>query len=627
MDKLERLSYFENLLMKDDFLKNKEVKEILSEQRMFSKIEDDYVRKYKDKLITKKIGILSPYSIEHFKNVLKIYLLNKSIYPEFYIGTFNNTEYEIFNNNSGLYKFNPNILIIFTDYREILEYPELFASENSINEWVDERINTWRTAWHKLKDANITNVFQSLYVVPSERSLGNLESNCIFSMSYCLRLLNQMLIKEKPPQITLFDMDYYASVFGKGRWYDDKNYFISKQGFSFDAIPYVASNITKLIEATIGKTKKCLVLDLDNTLWGGVIGDDGLNGINLDPNNPIGEAYINFQKYLKKLKDRGVMLAVCSKNEETIAKLPFQNHANMILKLSDICCFIANWNDKVGNIKNIAKNLNIGLDSIVFFDDNPMERALVERFLPEVAVVLVEDDSVNYLRNLDSGGYFDWLQITKEDIERTKTYSANSKREEKLKECVDYDSFLMSLEMIARIGVPKEEELSRFVQLINKTNQFNIRTKRYSELDVEKMYKDKSKYLLLCAELKDKFSNYGIIACAIIRRIEQYAFIDTWVMSCRVFNKGLEFAFYNKMVEYIKNWYGIRGIFGEFIETNKNGFMVNFYPSLGFEIIEEIEKPLKELITEGKVYYTSVEGIKEKLNYINIDAKILEAGA
>jgi len=613
----ERLAYFENLFDKRDLSSKSDVSELLSLYKKFSKIEEVYISKHRGTLVNKKIAILASYSIQHFQYVFKLFLFNKAIQPELYEGSFNNTEYEILNPSSGLYRFEPDIIFILTDHRDIKNYPPIFTSKDDIDIWVGKRISEWNQLWDKLKTSRVSTIFQALYTIPAETPLGNLESNYIFSQTSCLKLLNYNLIVNKPQHINLIDMDHHSAIYGKDRWFDDKDYFISKQGFSFNAIPHLASVFSSLVASSTGRVNKCLVLDLDNTLWGGVIGDDGVDGINIDPNNPIGEAYLSFQKYIKKLKERGVMLAVCSKNNEDMAKIPFLKHEQMILKLNDICCFVANWDDKVNNIRSIAKQLNIGLDSLVFFDDNPAERELVKRYLPEVTVVPVDEEPAHYVKTLDRGAYFDWIQLTKEDIERTETYVANYQREEIRREHTDYDSFLKSLEMEIMIDELSEQGLSRVVQLINKTNQFNLRTKRYSENDIQKMMNDSSNFILLFGELKDKFSNFGIITCIILRKVNDMAFIDTWVLSCRAFNKGVEYAMFNKVVDKVKTWNKISHIVGEFIPTEKNKVITEFLPTLEFKRLNDIPLSLNNIGGGGIFYSIEMENIEYKKHFIS----------
>jgi FkbH-like protein len=348
-----------------------------------------------------------------------------------------------------------------------------------------------------------------------------------------------------------------------------------------DALPRVCLEFIRLIAASAGRVYKSLVFDLDNTIWDGIVGDDGFDGINLDPNDAVGEAYRHFQKYLLELRKRGVILAVCSKNDEDTAKEPFLKNQDMILRLDDIACFTANWDDKATNIKRIASLLNIGTDSMVFADDNPAEREIVRRYLPEVLVIDLPEDPSYYARAVDESSAFSWVEVTGEDLERTGTYVKNAERQELMESFADYDEYLRALEMKGKTGEPDGMQMKRFAQLINKSNQFNLRTQRYSEEELESMKKD-SDVRLIYAALSDKFSDYGIISCVILKKKGDRCFIDTWLMSCRVLKRGVEYLVFDAVYETAKEW-GCGRIVGEYLPTKKNGMVKDFYPGLGIE--------------------------------------------
>ena len=347
-----------------------------------------------------------------------------------------------------------------------------------------------------------------------------------------------------------------------------------------DQLGTVAGEITKMILPDLGRVRKCLVLDLDNTLWGGIVGEDGPEGINTDPNDPEGEAYRAFQEYVLLLKKRGVLLAVNSKNDEDTAKEPFEKNPGMILKLSDIACFTANWSDKAGNMAYIAKHLNIGMDSLVFFDDSPAEREIIRRFCPEVLVIDVPPDPEDYITALDREDPFEWTGVTREDIIRSDSYIANAKREEMASSFKDYREYLKALEMKGKVVRVSEAEAERFAMLTNKSNQFNLRTKRYSEEELETMMAA-SDTKLIYIDLSDKFSEYGIISCIILKKNREACFIDTWLMSCRVLKRGVELLAYDTVYETALKW-GCSVIKGEYIPTKKNGMVKNLYADLGF---------------------------------------------
>lgn len=590
--------------------------DLLSWSSKFKKIEDAYRQNHRETLVAKKIAILSSVTTHHFVNIFRLFLYQYGIAPIFYEGEYDGIVMELMNPDSEVFSFKPDILLLLTYHTDIKDYPKLFSTEEEIKQWVTQKVQHYQSLWSLANEIKDCHVFQTLFVTPIYRQLGNLEANYQFSASNCLRLLNLELIRQKPPYVTFIDMDYLASVFGKYKWFSDANYYMSKQAFSFDAAGLVCYALTRLFVSHIGKIKKCLVLDLDNTLWGGVIGDDGLHGININPSNAVGEAYLAFQKYLKRLKERGVILAVCSKNEEDIAKLVFTEHSDMILHLDDIACFVANWDDKTTNLRNISELLNIGLDSIVFFDDNPAEREIVKQFLPDVEVIDVPEDPALYIRALETAACFEWVQLSHEDVVRSDSYVVDRKRSELQVSCIDYDAYLQSLKMKGRAGLVGLNETTRFTQLINKTNQFNLRTRRYSEATVEQIRNNMNKWAPIYLSLSDRFSNYGIMSSIVIQRIKNIAFIDTWVMSCRVLKRGLENVAFNKICDIAMKW-GCDWVVGEYLPTKKNRMVSTLLIEIGFEKCPTDWFSPSE--AEGTTYRFSLSEFQSRSHFIEIE--------
>jgi FkbH-like protein len=322
------------------------------------------------------------------------------------------------------------------------------------------------------------------------------------------------------------------------------------------------------------------VLDLDNTLWGGVIGDDGLAGINLGQGDAIGEAFVAFQRYAKTLAQRGVILAVCSKNEDVNAREPFEKHPEMVLKLEDISCFVANWEDKAANLRRIAQELNIGLDALVFVDDNPAERALVRQLLPQVATPEIPTDPADYIRAVAQHRFFEVISLSNEDFQRTEMYRANAQRKQTASDVGDLNDFLRSLEMRAWVGPVGDLEMDRTVQLIGKSNQFNLTTRRYSEGDIQAMLAD-SAWETRVIKLADKFGDNGLISVLLSRAEGDTLLIDTWLMSCRVLKRGVEQMALNHLAELALSR-GLKSLTGEYIPTAKNVLVLNHYADLGF---------------------------------------------
>lgn len=539
-----------------------------------------------------KIAVLGSTSIQHFVMVLRYILFEEGIIAEIYESEYDGIEMNILNAKSDIYSFAPDYIIILTHYMDIKEFPAALASEKLVCDYVEKKVSHYVNMW-KILSRNLNNckIIQSNFVIPMERVYGSLERKLYFSKHNFYKKINEELEKNILGNVQIVDLDYISNIVGKKNWFDYSAFFISKIGFNLDFLVDVVWNFVDSIKVTQGNVKKCLILDLDNTLWGGVVGDVGYDGIMLDPNNAIGEAYRYFQKYILELKKRGVILAVCSKNDEKLAKEPFEKNENMILKLEDISCFVANWEDKVKNIKYIAKTLNISTDSMVFFDDNPAERDIVSNNLREVRVIEVPEDPALYVSSLDLTMAFNVNELTKEDISRNATYEADFKRDELEAECVDYDAYLQALDMRAEIKYLDENNIDRFVQLINKSNQFNLRTIRYTKKDIETYMKDKE-YVCLYGKMMDKFSEYGIISCVILKKNGVECFVDTWVMSCRVLKRDMEFAMFNKIVE-IANEMGCEYVTGEYIPTEKNSLVSALYEDLGFEVYNESDKVKK----------------------------------
>jgi FkbH-like protein len=384
--------------------------------------------------------------------------------------------------------------------------------------------------------------------------------------------------------VDLLAIDTRAAFDGITYWHDVGMWYRAKQEIALPVAPLYGDLVGRLLAAKQGRSAKCLVLDLDNTVWGGVVGDDGVEGLALGQGSALGEAFVAFQNYARELSRRGVILAVCSKNDEANALEPFDRHPDMVLRRSDIACFMANWSDKANNIRAIAQELNIGLDSLVFVDDNPFERNLVRRELPMIAVPEVGGDPTGYIRAIADAGYFESLAVTDEDRERTAQYHGNRAREALRASTTDLRSYLRSLAMqltwrrFDRIG------LQRIVQLINKSNQFNLTTRRYTEEQTLAVMLDPGA-VGLQLRLIDQFGDNGVIAIVIGRmQVGQDMLIDTWLMSCRVLGRQVELTTLNLLAQEAKKL-GARRLIGEYIPTKKNRMVKDHYAKLGFTVI------------------------------------------
>jgi FkbH-like protein len=405
------------------------------------------------------------------------------------------------------------------------------------------------------------------------------------SVAYMVDRLNwRMAELADDAGVDILDLNRAIIRDGLSVWHDPVLWHRAKAEISPMAAPAYGDLAMRLIAAQQGRSAKCLVLDLDNTLWGGVIGDDGLEGLRLGQGSAVGEAYVAFQNYVRALARRGVILAVCSKNDEDNARSPFEKHPDMVLKLEDIACFVANWSDKAGNIRHIAERLNIGVDSLVFVDDNPFERNIVRRELPAVAVPELPEDPAFYAQCIADAGYFEALRVTAEDFERGGQYRANIAREDLRASHTDLDGYLKSLNMELRWQPFDRVGLQRIVQLINKTNQFNLTTRRYTEADVLAIMNTPGA-LTLQLRLLDSFGDNGIIGIVIGKPVDRSIWLDTWLMSCRVLGRQVEEATMNLVAAQARQLGAVR-LVGEYIPTKKNGMVRDHYQKLKFENVE-----------------------------------------
>ena len=550
-----------------------------------------------------KIAIIGSSSIQLLTSVLRALLTRYDLYADIYEGEYNGILMDVFDNTSKLYSFEPEYIVILPDYRDIEAYcPPMLADTESVNRSVNDAYEQYARIFERIHE-NLpqTQVLIANFVTPIFEPLGSLSSNYGFSKRSFYRQVNNALTNNRPPFVFVLDVEELAEYLGKRSFINESAYYLNKSGFDLQYIGYYCDLIARQFEAFAGKARKCLVLDLDNTLWGGVVGDLGYDGVLLDPNDAEGEAYLAFQRYIVELKNRGIIISICSKNDEVNAKEPFEKNENMVLKLSDISAFYANWDDKATNIKRISNELNIGTDSMVFFDDNPTERKLINEFLPEVKVINVPEDPALYTRALDREFVFEWTQLTKEDIGRIETYANNRARNALMETCIDYDDYLINLQMKIECKELSDTDMERFVQLTNKSNQFNLRTRSYSEAEIIGLQNENS-YVLLTIKLEDRFSKYGIIGCAILKIDGDTCFIENWVMSCRVLKKGVENYTIEKIIDIAKK-HGCSKVVGEFVPTKKNSMVSNLYDTLGFDLIEDNQ--------EFKQYVLSQERIAE----------------
>lgn len=400
-----------------------------------------------------------------------------------------------------------------------------------------------------------------------------------------LRDLNAKLGSAAGHSVAIVDCERLASNYGKARWLDPRYWYVAKQAVNLEALPTLALNLMAVIAAVMGLARKCLVVDLDGTLWGGVIGEDGVEGIVLG-HGAEGEAYAAFQDYLLALKDRGVVLAVCSKNDEAVAREPFGRHPDMRLRESDFAAFVANWKPKPENIEEIARLLAISTDAIAFVDDQPAERAAVRRALPEVDVITLPDDVASYTPAVASYPFFEIAALTEEDRQRAEQYRARALVKQAATAASSIDDFLIDLEMRAEISPFDELHLPRIAQLVGKTNQFNLTTRRHSQAELRAMMSDPA-YLTLCARLEDRFADNGVVSVLIAHATDTMTMeIDTFLMSCRVIGRTLEHTMLDALYEQAVSR-GVDRVIGVYRRSTKNGIVADFYDRAGYQLLSD----------------------------------------
>ena len=514
-----------------------------------------------------RIALECSFTIDFLAPILKAQCFGAGIGAEIYIGPFNQYEQEIRNPESGLARFGPDVVVIATDWRALgladqEELPAAFAADHT---------DRMQSLWSKVIERMGTRVMQFNYEVPPGDVLG--------ARGRMLRAVNWALAEAaaKTPGVAILDLDGVASRFGKDRWHDAALWHTAKQYPAAEALPALGHQITALLRAMLGLRAKCVVLDLDGVLWGGVIGEDGLGGIQLG-GGPAGEAFVEFQRYLQSLASTGVLLAVCSKNNPEDALLPFREHPEMVLREQDIAVFSANWKPKDENLRDIAATLNIGLDAMVLVDDNPAERARVRQNLPEVEVVEMPADPALYVAALSRTGLFETLVVTGEDRQRTAAIRGNLERKAVEANAGSVDEYLAQLEIKAELAAFDEVTLPRIVQLIQKTNQFNLTTRRRTDAEVRALMAAGA--FTLAMRASDRFGDSGLTGVLIAAREGECLRVDTWLMSCRVLGRRLDEVMFAAVVRYAEA-NGYRHIVGEYIATAKNGQVADLYLRLG----------------------------------------------
>lgn len=525
---------------------------------------------------TLTVWIANSYTVAQFTPLLRLAALRNDIALDVHEGTYGQFQQEILDPESALYLNKPECVLLAVHAGDVA-LPE-FSDDPDLQ--VSREAERWRSLCSTIVSRCGARVVMHNFAIPDVSPFGHLTRQLPGSRFSMVSRLNDMLAREATEAVSMVDCERLSSSIGKRRWFDARYWHLSRQACAFSALPLLARHTSAVLSASIGLAKKCIVLDLDNTLWGGVIGEDGIDGIRIGSSDPEGEAYQEFQSYLKGLKQRGILLAICSKNNLNDAREPFQSRPEMILTLDDFASFQANWDIKPKALQAISRELNIGLDSIVFVDDNPFERETVRRLLPDVETIALPRDPSGYQAALAMLPLFETVKLTREDGDRTALYRMRSHGLEIAKQADSMEDFLRGLDMRAQIANVKEKSLPRVVQLIAKTNQFNLTTKRYHILDVNRLLQDES-YGMFTLSLRDRFGDHGLISVLGYRHIDNVLDVDLWLMSCRVIGRSVEEVMMDHLVQ-VAQASSVSMIRGKYIRTPKNSLVEELYIRLGF---------------------------------------------
>ena len=538
-------------------------------------------------LIPKKIAILSGSTIGEIKPILELFLLHHGIQPEFYEGEYARYYENAVFDDGSLRAFAPDIIYVHTTVQNLSGLPCPADSDVEAEEKLAAEVLRWQSFWDACCSMGAI-VIQNNFEFPNVRVMGSFEAVDRRGAVRFVRRMNEALARYAEAHRGFFvnDINYLAAELGLDHWFSPTMWYAYQYALDLSAVPALCASIANIIKSLYGKNKKSIACDLDNTLWGGVIGDDGVQGIQLGEESPSGRAFTALQRYLKLVSQTGVLLNVNSKNEAEIAKSGF-SRPESVLHEEDFICFTANWQPKDENLAQIASKLNLLPESFVFLDDNPAEREIVRRRFPQTAVPELTEPE-HYVRTLARSGYFEVTSLSADDKKRSEMYRENAQRAQAQAAFSDYSGYLRSLEMKAVIAPFDTAHAARITQLMNKTNQFNVTTRRYTDAEVSACMSD-GNTLTLYASLADRFGDNGIVSALIGRVQDGILTIEEWVMSCRVFKRDLELAVFDALIAYCRT-HNITSIEGDYLPTAKNAYVRTLYPTLGFSQTAESEE-------------------------------------
>ena len=528
-----------------------------------------------------RVAVLSDASTQHLVPLLRVLFARAGFSAELFAAEFDTVETQILDSTSELYRFAPDAVVLLPATNALrARYHQALGDRSGFGQ---ETADRFASLWEALKKRSGALIVQANFVVPYERELGSYGLLVAETFHANVLALNAALVRAARAhgQVLLCDVEGIASYVGKKAFVDEKLWTMAKTYAALAHLPRVAQGLVDVVLAARGRVAKCVVLDLDDTLWGGVIGDEGLEGIRLGHFGE-GEAFRRFQQYLRELARRGIALAVCSKNELNVAIRVFQEHPDMVLREEDIAVFVANWESKVDNLRRIRDTLEIGFDSMVFIDDNPFERNIVRQYLPEVVVPEMPEDPNDYVRVLSELNLFETASYTAEDRKRGVLYREEASRTVLASSFTNVDDYLRSLSMRVTLARFDALHLARIAQLIQRSNQFNLTTRRETQADCEALMDAGPDVLPIFVELADNLGEYGLVSVVIGRFDRGRLLLDTWIMSCRVLARGVEEYTMNYLVA-AAHARGVPVVVGRYVPTSKNTMVKDFYARFGFE--------------------------------------------
>lgn len=543
------------------------------------------------KYIDKKIAILGGETTQNIKLILELFLLNYGIRPEFYESEYNQYYEDGMFPNPELEEFRPDLIYVCTCIRNIVDFPNLSDSQETVNQKRKNVINKFYGLWDHLADTYHCPIIQNNFEYPFFRLMGNKDATDYHGRVNFVTLINCSFYEyaQTHKNFYICDVNYISASYGLDKWADPYYWHMYKYAVAVPAIPYLSFNVAKIIKSVYGKNKKAFNLDMDNTLWGGIVGEDGPENIEIGQETSLAQTYSEFQEYLKLHKQLGILLTINSKNDEVNA-LAGLGRPDSILHKDDFVNIKANWHPKSINLSETANEMTLLPESFVFVDDNPAERAIIEGQLPDVAIPEIESVE-HYIQTIDKNGFFETTVFSDDDLKRTEMYKENAERSKLQASFVNYEEYLKSLDMHGEIRGFIPIYMSRIAQLTNKSNQFNLTTRRYSQTEIEEVAED-SKHITLYGKLGDRFGDNGVVS-VVIGRIDgdndDELHMELWLMSCRVLKRDMEFAMMDELVEKAQN-IGVKKIIGYYYPTAKNAMVKDFYKLQGFTKISEDEK-------------------------------------